>query len=110
MLKFMEEKTGLTTQQFLLLHKADYRVYQIEDSSLLTSVYFEHAKSHVCTALTKMNESIADYIQRKFKGWKGTARLGFSSEKELFNIFHLQMFGAEVFGQIGINSGRHQEE
>lgn len=27
MLKFMEEKTGLTTQQFLLLHKADYRVY-----------------------------------------------------------------------------------
>lgn len=73
-------------------------------------MYFEHAKSHVCAALTRMNESIADYIQRKFKGWKGTARLGFSSEKELFNIFHLQMFGAEVFGQVGINSGRHQEE
>ena len=44
MLKFVEEKTKITATQFLLLNKADYRVYQVEDGALLTSVYFNHAK------------------------------------------------------------------
>ena len=56
-----------------------------------------------------MNDQIAAYITKKLKGWKGTARLGFSSEKELFNIFHLQMFNSEVFGKVGINSSRNDE-
>lgn len=56
-----------------------------------------------------MKDQIKEYINRKLKGWKGTARLGFSSEKELFNIFYLQIFDQKIFGEIGINSLRSDE-
>jgi hypothetical protein len=39
-----------------------------------------------------MNSKMQDYVQKKFKGRNGTARLGFNSEKELYNIF------AKIFG------------
>ena len=101
MLKFVEERTGMTTQQFLQLHKADYRAYCVEDGALLTSVFFNHARGQLCAALRTLNEILTDCVKRKFRGQQGTARLGFSTEKELFNIFHLQLFGAEFFGKAG---------
>ena len=44
MLKFIEQRTGLSIQTFLQIHRHDYRSYQVEDGSLLTSVYYDHAK------------------------------------------------------------------
>ena len=41
-----------------------------------------------------MNSKMLDYVKKKFKGRNGTARLGFNSEKELFNIF-AKIFGTE---------------
>jgi hypothetical protein len=34
-----------------------------------------------------MQSKLAEYVQNKYKDNKGIARLGFSSERELFNIF-----------------------
>lgn len=41
-----------------------------------------------------MNKQMMEYVQRKFKGRNGTARLGFNSEHELYNIF-VKIFGAD---------------
>ena len=97
MLKFIEDRTGLLLQHILQMHRADYRVYQVEDSALLTSVYFDQAKDQICNALTNLNAQISVYIRKQFQGRQGTARLGLTTEKELFNIFR-QMFGEEIFG------------
>ena len=51
-LKFIEDRCGKVE---LTDPKVDYRVYQIEDSSLMTSVYFNHAKEQICEALDKLN-------------------------------------------------------
>ena len=51
-LKFIEDRCGKVE---LSDQRVDYRVYQIEDSSLMTSVYFNHAKEQICEALDKLN-------------------------------------------------------
>jgi hypothetical protein len=40
-----------------------------------------------------MHSKLIEYVETKFKGRNGTARLGFNSERELFNIF------AKIFGE-----------
>ena len=97
MFKFIERKTGMKMSQILQTNRVEHRIYQVEDSSLLTSVYFYHAKEQICRALQCMFTQIGNYIKKQFKGRKGTARLGFTHEKELFNIFR-SMFGTEIFG------------
>lgn len=76
---------------------------------MLTSVFFDQAKDQLCVALTNLNQKIQDYIKKQFKGRQGTARLGLTTEKELFNIFR-QMFDSDVFGQVGNNNSLRMTE
>ena len=56
MLKLIEEKTALTMQQYLQTFRADYRSYQTEDSSLITSIFFDNAKEMICGSLLAMKD------------------------------------------------------
>ena len=62
-LKFIEDQCGKVE---LSEPRVDYRVYQIEDSSLMTSVYFDHSKEKNCEALNKLNKQIEEYVSKKF--------------------------------------------
>ena len=75
----------------------------------MTSVYFDHAKEQICTALDKLNQQIEVYIRERFQGRSGTARVGFSAEQEIFNIFRT-IFGEELFGQKVFISARQSEK
>lgn len=66
MLKFVEEQTGIAMSHFLQTNRVEHRAYQTEDSALITSVFFEHAKEQISKSLTLMNNEIASYINTKF--------------------------------------------
>lgn len=61
-------------------------IYQIEDSSALNLVYFEYLRNTFGAAITELLAALAKYVQAKLNGSSKGARLGFSSEKEMFNI------------------------
>lgn len=61
-------------------------VYWVEDSAVLTFVYFEHLRAAFVQAARELGESLKVYVAEKLNGRMKGARLGFSSEKELFNI------------------------
>ena len=103
MLKLVEEKSGMSLQQYLQTFRADYRTYQTEDSSLITSIFFDHSKEVICSSLLAMKHAIDSYVKKQFKGRAGTARIGLSTEKEMFNICR-KIFGPEIFGQTGNNN------
>ena len=100
--KFVESETNLSIDRYLALDRFSYRVYQNEDKSLVTSVFFDHGKDQMCKDLLKIQDQIGQYIQVTFKGKKGTARLGFTTERELFGICK-NMFGPELFGHGNLN-------
>lgn len=102
LIKFIEDSTQISVDKFLQLKRNSYRVYQAEDSSLLTSVYFNHKRDLICGRLRAMANALAHYVRDKFSGKQGTTRLGFSSEKELFNITR-RIFGLDIFGQTNVN-------
>ena len=58
----------------------------MEDSSVLNSVFFEYMKKTNTEALQDMIKNLKHYIKVKLKGNSKTARLGLTTEKELFNI------------------------
>jgi hypothetical protein len=78
---------------FLNARENQYRTYLIEDDSVLTEVFFTRNRDLMMCALTDLHCKLAEYVGSKFKGRNGTARLGFNSERELFNIF------AKIFGE-----------
>ena len=55
MFKFIEKRTGMKMSQILQANRLEHRVYYVEDSSLLTSVYFNHAKEQLVKALHMMH-------------------------------------------------------
>ena len=83
-------------------------MYQNEDKSLVTSVFFDHNRDKICQDLLRMSDKIKEYIKVTFKGKKGTARLGFTTEKELYGICK-NMFGADLFGHGNLNSLRSEQ-
>ena len=42
--KFVESETNLSIDRYLALDRFSYRVYQNEDKSLVTSIFFDHGK------------------------------------------------------------------
>ena len=70
---------------------------------MVTSVFFDHNRDMICQDLLKMVEKIKEYIHVTFKGRKGTGRLGFTTEKELYGICK-NMFGPVLFGLGNLNS------
>ena len=71
-----------------------YRSFKIEDESVLTEVFYSRNREQMVLSLKKMHAKLTTYVYKKFKGRNGTARLGFSTEKMLFNIFQ-KVFGEE---------------
>jgi len=61
-------------------------IQQIEDPSVLNSVFFEHMRFTSVEAIQDLLNSLKNYIRLKLKGNSNNARLGFSTEKEMFNI------------------------
>jgi len=61
-------------------------IYQVEDSSVLNFVYFEYLREEFLIVIAQLSNSLAEYIRIKLKSNSRSARLGFSSEKELINI------------------------
>jgi len=86
-----------------------YRVYQNEDKTATTAVFFDHTRDKICEDLLKMSEAIKQYIKVTFKGRQGTARLGFTTEKELHGICK-NMFGPDLFGHGNLNSLRSEQD
>ena len=66
----------------------------------MTSIYFSHHKEMVGAYLVRMLAKLNSYMHRRFKGKKGSALMGFSREKELYNIFRA-LFGETIFGSSG---------
>ena len=62
------------------------QIYQIEDASLVNLVYFECVREQFATAVRELLASLGKYVAHKLNGSIKGARLGFSSEKEMFNI------------------------
>jgi hypothetical protein len=58
----------------------------MEDSSVLNSVFFEYMKNSTSRALLDLLTNLKEYVRTTLRGISKTARLGFSSEKELYNI------------------------
>ena len=56
--EYIETSTRQTIQQFLQLHRVSYRVYQNEDKTAITSVFFDHNRDKICEDLLKMSEAI----------------------------------------------------
>lgn len=73
--------------------ESQYRTYRIEDDSVLTEVFYSRNKTLMVENISLMHAKLIEYVETKFKGRNGTARLGFNSERELFNIF------AKIFGE-----------
>lgn len=103
LLTLIENKTLQLVDSFL---KQDYkyRIYQIEDNSVLTAVFFQSNKQVTLTCLTQMQKELTKYVSKKFKDKTvGTARLGFTTEKELCNIFK-KVFGSSLFNSTGADN------
>jgi len=49
-------------------------------------VYFEHLRCNFLTAVKETLEGLQKYVVSKLNGSSKGARLGFSTEKEMFNI------------------------
>ena len=50
----------------------------------------------VIIAMEKMQVQLLQYVSSRFAGRPGTPRLGFTSQKEVYNIFK-KLFGDELF-------------
>ncbi len=61
-------------------------IYWVEDSAVLSFVYFEHLRESFLQSSKDLSEKLKAYVASKLNGRIKGARLGFSSEKELFNI------------------------
>ena len=68
LIRFVERVSQVTVDKFLQLDRLQYRAYQSEDSSLLTSVYFNHNRDMLCGTLTNMAAAIGKFVQDKFSG------------------------------------------
>ena len=68
LIKFVEDVSSVSVDKFLQLNRLQYRVYQSEDSSLLTSVYFNHNRDRLCSTLIKMASALSKFVQDKFSG------------------------------------------
>jgi hypothetical protein len=62
---------------------------------VLNHVYFEHVKETFSIAIRELLVSLSKYINTKLNGSSKGARLGFSTEKEIFNIC-LKLFTTQL--------------
>lgn len=71
------------------------QIQKIEDSSALTSIFYENELTLQLQSLQWLQSNLKEYIRVKLKNQSRTARLGFSSEKELLNIA-AKLFSTEI--------------
>ena len=123
LVSFTEHHTKVPLETFLY-HGGTLkcRVYLIQDHSLLKSsaMFSSHKKPRsedrkgpsnqqtqtpmsegtaaVVQALDSMEKELVRFVTTKFAGRKGTPRLGFTSDREIFNIFK-KVFGDRLFDE-----------
>mmetsp|Transcript_1969 Transcript_1969/g.2922 ORF Transcript_1969/g.2922 Transcript_1969/m.2922 type:complete len:151 (-) Transcript_1969:4705-5157(-) len=73
-------------------------VYSVENEKIISSKMFfvEQQRKDFSTKLSNILTNLKNYIQRKYKNCSST-KIGFSSEKELYNILHKMLSAQKGF-------------